>query len=59
MVAQHCADRPADALRAYRRVRSVLIGEFGLEPGHELRRLEAALLAGDPELGPAGSGSVA
>ena len=38
--------RQADALRTYRRVHAVFIGEFGIEPGHELRRLEAAVLAG-------------
>ncbi len=53
MVAQHRSGRPIDALRSYRRVRTVLIDEFGLEPGHGLRRLEAAVLAGDPDLGPA------
>jgi len=53
MVAQHRTGRPADALRTYRRVRSVLVDEFGLEPGAGLRRLEAAVLAGEPELDPA------
>jgi len=46
MVAYHQSGRQADALRTYRRVRAVLVGEFGIEPGHELRRLEAAVLAG-------------
>jgi DNA-binding SARP family transcriptional activator len=50
MVAQHRSGRQADALRTYRRVRSVLVEEFGVEPGHELRRLEAAVLAGGPEV---------
>lgn len=53
MKAQHRSGRQADALRTYRRARSILVSEFGLEPGHELRRLEAAVLAGDPELDPA------
>lgn len=53
MIAQHRSGRPVDALRSYRRVRTVLIDEFGLEPGHGLRRLEAAVLAGDPDLDPA------
>lgn len=48
MVAQHRIRRPVDALRTYRRVRAVLVEEFGLEPGRELRRLEAAVLAGSP-----------
>jgi DNA-binding SARP family transcriptional activator len=49
MVALHRSGRQADALRTYRRVRSVLVEEFGVEPGRGLRRLEAAVLAGqDP-----------
>jgi len=50
MVALHRSGRQADALRTYRRVRSVLVEEFGVEPGRELRRLEAAVLAGRPDL---------
>jgi DNA-binding SARP family transcriptional activator len=46
MVALHRSGRQADALRTYRRVRSVLVEEFGVEPGPELRRLAAAVLAG-------------
>jgi DNA-binding SARP family transcriptional activator/pimeloyl-ACP methyl ester carboxylesterase len=38
--------RIGDALRAYADVRSLLGGELGIEPGEELRRAEAALLAG-------------
>lgn len=53
MKAQHRSGRQADALRTYRRARSILIEEFGVEPGRELQRLEAAVLAGDPELDPA------
>ena len=41
---------PADALRAYQRLRTVLGDELGLEPGEEARRLEAAILAQDPLL---------
>ena len=50
MVALYRADRQADALRAYQRARDVLVEELGLEPGVELRRLEVAVLAGDPAL---------
>jgi DNA-binding SARP family transcriptional activator len=50
MVALHRSGRQADALRTYRRVRSVLVEEFGVEPGQELRRLEAAVLAGEPDV---------
>ena len=48
MVALHRSGRQADALRTFRRARSVLVDEFGVEPGRELRRLEAAVLAGGP-----------
>ena len=50
MVALYRTGRQADAVRAYQRARDVLVGELGLEPGAELRRLEAAVLAGDPTL---------
>lgn len=50
MVALHRSGRQADALRTYRRVWSVLVDEFGVEPGRELRRLEAAVLAGGPDV---------
>jgi Bacterial transcriptional activator domain/AAA ATPase domain len=50
MVAAFRCGRQADALRAYQRCRAVLAGELGLEPGAELRRLEAAVLAQDPAL---------
>ncbi|MFI6096118.1 BTAD domain-containing putative transcriptional regulator [Lentzea sp. NPDC051213] len=46
MQAQHRAGRPGDALRTYRRVRALLVEEFGMEPGDALRRREAAVLAG-------------
>lgn len=50
MVAHFRAGRQADALAAYRRARIVLAEELGLEPGHELRALEARILAQDPTL---------
>jgi DNA-binding SARP family transcriptional activator/DNA-binding CsgD family transcriptional regulator len=50
IVATYRCGRQADALRAYQRCRTILAGELGLEPGPELRRLEAAVLAQDPSL---------
>ena len=41
IVATYRCGRQADALRAYQRCRIVLADELGLEPGPELRRLEA------------------
>lgn len=47
MTALYQAGRPADALAAYRRAREVMVEEVGLEPGPELRALEARILAGE------------
>jgi DNA-binding SARP family transcriptional activator len=44
------AGRQADALEALRTVRLVLADELGLDPGAELRALEAGLLRQDPVL---------
>lgn len=49
MVALYRTGRQAEALRAYQRARTAL-GDLGIEPGPELRRLEAAVLAHDPSL---------
>jgi DNA-binding SARP family transcriptional activator len=40
--------RRADALRAYATARERLVTELGVEPGPELRALQAAILAGEP-----------
>jgi DNA-binding SARP family transcriptional activator/streptogramin lyase len=53
MLALYRAGRQADALDAYQAGRRVLQDELGLEPGKELRDLEAAILRQDEALSPA------
>jgi DNA-binding SARP family transcriptional activator len=50
MLALYREGRQADALAAFHDARRVLIGEIGVEPGAELRRLHERILAGDPGL---------
>jgi DNA-binding SARP family transcriptional activator/predicted ATPase len=50
MTALTRAGRQTDALRAYRQAAAILADRTGLEPGHELRRLETAILLQDPTL---------
>ncbi|WP_461017188.1 AfsR/SARP family transcriptional regulator [Streptomyces daliensis] len=50
MLALHRAGRSAEALAAFRAARDTLVGELAIEPGAELRELEAAILRGDPAL---------
>jgi len=50
MLALYRSGRQADALDAYRRARRALVEDLGLDPGRELQRLEAAILAQDRAL---------
>ncbi|MFE0172447.1 BTAD domain-containing putative transcriptional regulator [Streptomyces sp. NPDC059002] len=49
-LALYRSGRQGDALTALRRARRVLVTELGVDPGPELRRLEAGVLAQDPGL---------
>jgi YVTN family beta-propeller protein len=53
MLALYRSGRQTDALEAYQAGRRVLRDELGLEPGNELRDLEAAILRHDERLAPA------
>jgi predicted ATPase/DNA-binding SARP family transcriptional activator len=50
MLALYRSGRQVDALRVYQQLRMTLVEELGIEPGSELRRLERAILAHDPNL---------
>lgn len=50
MLALYRAGRQGDALSAYQRARTVLAEELGVDPGPDLRRLEAAVIAQDSAL---------
>jgi len=50
MLALYRAGRQGEALSAYQRARSLLVDELGVDPGPELRRLEAAIVAQDISL---------
>jgi DNA-binding SARP family transcriptional activator/pimeloyl-ACP methyl ester carboxylesterase len=50
MLALYRAGRQADALRAYRELRDILVAELAIEPGPELRELQARILRQDPAL---------
>ncbi len=50
MLALYRAGRQGEALGAYQRARSLLADELGVDPGPDLRRLEAAIVAQDDAL---------
>jgi DNA-binding SARP family transcriptional activator/pimeloyl-ACP methyl ester carboxylesterase len=50
LLALYRAGRQADALRAYRELRSTLVDQLGIEPGPELRDLQARILRQDSAL---------
>src|SRR6266498_3048210 len=50
MIALYRSGRQTDALQAYRRARSHLVEDLGVEPGPELREAERAVLSGDLRL---------
>ncbi|WP_412543582.1 BTAD domain-containing putative transcriptional regulator [Longispora sp. K20-0274] len=50
MLALYRSGRQTEALAAYREFYRLITAEFGVEPGAELRRLHARILATDPEL---------
>ena len=52
MLALYRAGRQAEALEAYRRARTLLVEQIGVEPGPALRELHAAILVQDPALSP-------
>jgi len=53
MVALHRAGRRGEALDVYRRLRTTLIAELGLEPSAPLGRLQRSILAARPDSAPA------
>ncbi len=57
MLALYRAGRQADALRIFQDGRRILGEELGLEPSHELRQLESAILAQDRALDAPADGS--
>ena len=50
MLALYRAGRQAEALRVFQDLRTILVAELGIEPGHDVTWMEHAVLAQDPVL---------
>ncbi|HSZ36488.1 MAG TPA: BTAD domain-containing putative transcriptional regulator [Acidimicrobiales bacterium] len=50
MLALYRSGRQAEALRVYQDLRSTLVDELGIEPGHDVSWMEHAILTQDPAL---------
>ena len=50
MLALYRSDRQAETLEVYRRGRSLLVEELGIDPGRDLQELQEAILRHDPRL---------
>ena len=59
MTALYRSGHAGRALEAFRRIRTVLRDELGVEPGSRLQRLQQVILAGDPVCEPAALASQA
>ena len=50
MLALYRSGRQAEALRVFQDLRTILVAELGIEPGHDVTWMEHAVLAQDPAL---------
>ena len=50
MLALYRSGRQAEALRVFQDLRTILVAELGIEPGHDVTWMEHAILAQDPAL---------
>jgi len=50
MLALYRSGRQAEALRVFQDLRSILVAELGIEPGHDVTWMERAILAQEPAL---------